>query len=77
MPVTLGAVSVGVVCFFWSSICFEFEEWQLVNNEYKVIGINVSKSRRGERTGYVIPIYRFVILMKKLNMKVIFLLLTD
>lgn len=41
------------------------------NNEYKVIGINVSKSRRGERTGYVIPIYRFVILMKKLNKLII------
>jgi S1-C subfamily serine protease len=30
------------------------------NGKYKVIGVNVSKISRAERTGYVVPIYRFI-----------------
>jgi len=37
-------------------------------SEYKVIGVNVSKlSGNVEKTGYVVPIYRFIILQKYLD----------
>lgn len=38
------------------------------DNSYKIIGVNVSKmSGTVTKTGYVVPIYRFIILQKKLN----------
>jgi len=38
------------------------------DKEYKVIGVNVSKMKsKGERAGFVVPIYRFLITMKYLE----------
>jgi S1-C subfamily serine protease len=42
------------------------------DNTYKVIGINVSKLKGdSEKTGFVVPIYRFIILEKKLSNKIV------
>jgi hypothetical protein len=42
------------------------------DNTYKVIGINVSKLKGdSEKTGFVVPIYRFIILKNKLGSKTI------